>query len=216
MVKQINPDMTFDEMENECIFSRAAMRADRNASDMIPTTASWMDWIETVRDLERNARTEFQQATASRMIANARLDGTCRAFGRSLAAELQNDRTSARWRRFFRGTVDDFVTQPLDEQANACIAWLEIDDPALAPFREELTHWAHAAKAAITATGSSGQVRGTAIVAREALAENLTRARDGLHAALVVRAQERNLPRDFADGFFIVSSRKTGKGPKNG
>ena len=57
-------------------------------------------------------------------------------------------------------------------------------------------------------------MRGTAIVAREALAENLTRARDGLHAALVVRAQERNLPRDFADGFFIVSSRKREKGPK--
>jgi hypothetical protein len=203
-------------MENECIFTRAAKRADRNASDMLAMSSTWLGSIEAVRVLERDARTAFQEATAARMIANARLDDACRSFGRSLATDLKNDRTSARWKRFFRGTVDEFVTQPLVDQADACIAWLEIDDPALTPFREELTHWAHAAKAAITATGSSGQVRGTAIVAREALAENLTRARDGLHAALVVRAQERNLPRDFADGFFIVSSRKTGKGPKNG
>ena len=157
MAKQVNPEMTFDDMENECIFTRAAKRADRNASDMISTSDAWLGWIENVRVQERAARTAFQEATAARMIANARLDETCRSFGRALATDLKNDRTSARWKRFFRGTVDDFVTQPLVDQADACIAWLAIDDAALAPFRDELTHWAEAAKAAITATNSSGQ-----------------------------------------------------------
>ena len=124
MVKQINPDMTFDEMENECIFTRAAKRADRNASDMLAMSSTWLGSIEAVRVLERNARTAFQEATAARMIANARLDDTCRSFGRALATDLKNDRTSARWKRFFRGTVDEFVTQPLVDQADACIAWL--------------------------------------------------------------------------------------------
>ena len=214
MAKKIEPDMPFDEMENQCLFTRAALRADRIVVDLLPTTDLWLGWVAAVRAMELAARTAMQEATASRVIANLRLDDTCRSVGRALSAELKNDRSGARWNRFFHGTVNDFVSQPLIDQADACIGWLETDEPVLAPFREELTHWAHAAKAAITLTNASSQVRGNAMVARENLAENLTRARDGLHAALVVRAQERNLLRDYADGFFSISARKSEKGPK--
>ena len=212
MAKKIEPDMPFDEMENQCLFTRAALRADRIVVDLLPTTDLWLGWVAAVRAMELAARTAMQEATASRVIANLRLDDTCRSFGRSLSTELKNDRSSARWHRFFHGTVDDFVSQPLVDQAAACIGWLETPEPVLEAFRGEIGHWAHAAEDAIKATNASAQTRGAAMVAREELAEKLTRARDGLHAALVARAQERNLPRDFADGFFIVSSRK--KGPK--
>ena len=57
-------------------------------------------------------------------------------------------------------------------------------------------------------TRDSAQARGNAIVVRESTAENLTRARDALHATLVARAAERGLERDFADGFFIVETKR--------
>ena len=214
MARAITEDFTFDEMENETLFSRAALRADPNASDFVLTTNPWLGFVASARAQDLAARTALQESTASRVIANQRLDETCRNVGRALSAELKNDRSSARWARIFGGTVDEFIHKPLAVQATACKSWLETDEPVLAPFRADIALWANAAEAAIRATSDSGQVRGTALVGRESVAETLTRARDGLHAALVARANERNLPRDFADGFFILTPKKANKGPK--
>jgi hypothetical protein len=216
MVKKIDDAYSLEEMRSEVLFSRAALKADPNAADFLPSTGSWLGIVATASDQELAARTASVEATASRTIANQRLDETCRDVGRALATELKNDRSGARWGRLFRGTVDDFVHQPLADQAAACKGWLELDEPILAAFREPLAFWANAAEAALRDTTAAGQARGTAMVGRELAAESLTRARDGLHAQLVARANERNLPRDFADGFFMVTPRKSGKGPKNG
>ena len=212
MARKVTPDFTFDEMENEVRYSRAALLADPDASDLVPSSDSWLGMVSTAREKDSAARTAATEASAHRYVANTRLDGHCRSFGRDLAHGLSNDRSTARWHRFFTGTVDDFISQPLEDQANACIAWLPLEEPVLAPHLAPLERWARAAKAAVDMTQASAQVRGTAMVAREQAAENLTRARDGLAIALSARAAERGLPRDYADGFFIQERKK--KGPK--
>ena len=196
MAKKIEPDMPFDEMENQCLFTRTALRVDRIVVDLLPTTDLWLGWIAGVRAMELAARTAMQEATASRVIANLRLDDTCRSVGRALSAELKNDRSGARWNRFFHGTVNDFVSQPLIDQADACIGWLETDEPVLAPFREELSHWAHAAKAAMRPLlvsppltcrsvwkAASAAMRSPGRLSRRSWGENIRRNSAGLSSA---------------------------------
>ena len=213
MARMITKEFTFDDMENEVRFSRASLKADPDAAMLHPRADSLLGWISAARDKDALARTAVQEASAFRFVANTRLDAACRSFGRDLAHSLSNDRSGARWHRFFRGTVDDFVSQPLADQAAACLAWLTIDEPVLAPHRETIERWAEAAKSALEQTEASGQVRGTAMVAKEQLAEDLTRARDGLAVALATLADEHGFGRNYPDGFFI-REKKRAKTPK--
>lgn len=80
-------------------------------------------------------------------------------------------------------------------------------DPVLEQHRAELERWSKVAEAALEQTRGSSAVRGEAWVAREELAEGLTRERDGLRDALAARARERDLPRDWPDLFFRVERR---------
>jgi len=208
MVRKIMSDWTYDDWENEILFTIAALEADPNASDLVLRTVTWMPMVDTARAEDRAARVAAFSASAHRSVANARLDSSCRQFGRELAADLGNDRQSPRWKRFFGGPVGDFVGQPLADQAAACIAWLSVEDVVLARIRTRIETWARAAQSALVRAQNSAQARGNAIVVRESTAENLTRARDALHATLVARAAERSLERDFADGFFMVETKR--------
>ncbi len=211
MARKINSDFTYDEMENEILYTRAGLAADPDASDLVSITEDWVAIVERARAQDRAARTANHEAAALRSVANRRLDAQCRDFGRDLAAALKNDRKSPRWTRFFRTTVDAFIAQPLSAQAAAVIGWLSIEDEVLARHAEWLGRWAHAAQAALTTTNASAQVRGSASIARESAAEDLTKSRDGLEVILTQRALERNLGRDYAPGFFIQERRKTSK-----
>jgi hypothetical protein len=208
MARKINSDFTYDEMENEVLYTRAGLAADPDASDLVSMTDGWMAIVDQARAQDRAARAATHEAAAQRAIANRRLDDQCRNFGRELAMALKNDRKSPRWTRFFRATVDAFLAQPMGAQAASVIAWLSIEDDVLTRHSEWLGRWAHAAQAALTTTNASAQVRGSAIIARESAGEALTKGRDGLEAALMQRALERNLGRDYAAGFFIVQDRK--------
>lgn len=211
MARKITDDFTFDSMEDEILYTRGALLADPDASDLAPSTEGWLGLVDAARAKDRAARAASQEAAALRSVANRRLDDGCRSFGRELAADLKNDRSSARWTRFFRSTVDAFIAQPLAAQAAAVLAWAGAEDAVLARHSESLTRWARAAGDALTATSNTVQVRGTAIVGREQVAEDLTKSRDGLEATLTQRAIERNLGRDYAASFFIQERRKAKK-----
>jgi len=139
MARMITKEFTFDDMENEVRFSRASLKADPDAAMLHPRADSLLGWISAARDKDALARTAVQEASAFRFVANTRLDAACRSFGRDLAHSLSNDRSGARWHRFFRGTVDDFTSQPLADQAAACLAWLTIDEPVLARTARRLS-----------------------------------------------------------------------------
>lgn len=206
MPRKIDADWTFDAIEDEILFTRAALEADPDAADLAPQTDDWLGLVDDTRDRDRAARMAEANANALRIIANGRLDDACTHFGKRLAVETE--RTSARWKRFFTRPVSIWVSQRLASQISAVRAWLTItDDTVLEASREPLTRWSDAAHASLERTASSAQVRGAARVAREQLATDLTRERDGLEAALSARAAERGLSREWPSRFFRVASR---------
>lgn len=209
MVRKLPDDLGFDDHEDEILFTRAMLAADPNASGLLATTDSWLGRVDAARLLDRAGREATMGASALRLVANAYLDGECRAVGRDLAHDLNNDRSGVRWTRIFPTTVDAFISQPLGEQATACQAWITTDEPVIAARSEALTRWSTAAQTAIATTKASAQVRGTAMLARESLAEDLTRARDGLARALAERAEARALPRDYVERFFLKDRRRS-------
>ena len=213
MVKKLPQDFGFDDHEDEVLYTRATLAADPNAADLLFMTYLWLGSVDTARALGREGRKATLEASALRSIANVHLDGECRSVGRDLSHSVENDRSGVRWTRIFPTTVDAFLSQPLGEQAVACQAWLTTNEPVIAARREALSRWSTAAQTAIATTQASAQIRGTAMLARESLAEEMTRARDGLARALSVRAEERDLPRDYAERFFLKDRRRSK--PKN-
>lgn len=202
MVRKIDVEIPIDGILREVRFTRAALAADPIATRLLGTTDGWMGWVESLRVDEGRAEEAMLEAAARRVVTNTRLDLTCRAFGRDLVSAVGGDRSSARWKRFFPSTIEAFLRQPLGDQANAVFEWLTIDDSALTAHRGELERWARASNEALAFTRASATVRGTAHVTRERVTEDLTRARDGLHAALVELAHTEGLSRDWPDAFF--------------
>ena len=211
MAAKIYPDMSFDDIEGEIIYTRSAVEADPDAADLLPMTDPWMPWTDAARATERDARVAVVRAAALRRVSNARVDIACVKFGDELA--LVANEGSARFKRFFSGvgaaTARAFVRLPFGEQLGRIGAWLEGSaDEVLERHRPALTQWKGAGDDALNATLKTASARGDAAVARETLAEDLTRARDGLHARLVERANERGLPRSWPNTFFQPRTRR--------
>jgi hypothetical protein len=205
MPRKLTSTMTLDTIEDDILFSRATLRADPDTPDLLATTDGWLGLVAAVRDRERAVREQVASVDAERQVANARLDRVCERFGDALFLAVEKDRTSARFRSFFHVPVSRFVRLALSTQLERVKAWLGSADPALAPFKVDLETWSTRASDALVKTRALALVRGELATAREELAEDLTRERDGLHAALVLRAAERGLGRGWADGFFRVT-----------
>lgn len=212
MAAKIDEDMSLDDMEDEIIYTRSALEADPDARDLLPTTDAWMQWVETARARDRDARIAVARASARRQVSNVRLDAACDAFGDELKLAVKGDVKSARWQRFFSGagaSVSRFIRLGLGEQASRVVGWLTgTADEVLERHRAPLAEWSKSASDALDATRATAQVRGDAGIAREETAEALTRGRDGLEATLVARANERGLPRPWPSTFFKSRRRR--------
>jgi len=77
-----------------------------------------------------------------------------------------------------------------------------------ATHKDAILGWNDKASRALDDTAGVATVRGQFAMGEERLAEDMTRERDGLHARLMQRATEKKLPRDWADSFFKVDSRR--------
>jgi hypothetical protein len=209
MPKKLTSTMTLDAIEDEILFTRATLRADPDAPDLVVTTDGWLGRVGAVRERERIVREEVASVDAERMVANARLDAVCERFGDALFLAVDKDRQSTRWRTFFHLPVSRFVRLALSAQLERVKAWLGSSDAALTPFRADLETWSTRASDALAKTRALSLARGELTAAREELAEDLTRERDGLHAALVLRATERSLGRDWPEAFFRITTRSS-------
>ena len=209
--RKTTAEMPFDEMDDEIYFTRATLKADPDAVDLLPMTDDWLALVDAARAKERQARIADLDATAARVISNHHLDRACAAFGDDLYLAVGKERESPRWTRFFPVAVSRFIKMRFDKQVQQVKAWLQpgVNDATLEQHRPALTKWSNAADASIALTHGVAMVRGAARMAREQLAEDLTRERDGLHDALTTRARERGLGRDWANQFFRVGVRKT-------
>jgi hypothetical protein len=57
MPRQLDAVMTRDDFEGEILFTRAALQADPDASDLSATTDGWLGRVDAVRAKERKAVT---------------------------------------------------------------------------------------------------------------------------------------------------------------
>lgn len=207
MPRKLTAKMTFDTLEDETLFTRATIKADPDACDLLAMTDGWLGLIDAARVPDRAAREAVAETDALRAVANHRLDGACVEFGDELLLAVKKERTAPRWLSFFGGPVGKFVRQRLSTQAQKVRAWLEVSDDVLDKHKGPLGTWAKAADTAIVKTNGVALARGTAWTAREQLAEDLTRERDGLAEALAARAREKNLGREWPALFFRTVSR---------
>ncbi|MBK9266377.1 MAG: hypothetical protein IPM54_42150 [Polyangiaceae bacterium] len=213
-IRKITADMPLDDDEDEVFFTRATIKADPNAADLLPMTDDWLGLIDAARAKDRQARIAETDATAARVVSNFHFDRACTAFGDDLYLAVGKNRESPRWTQFFSVAVSRFIKIRFDKQVQKVKSWLgpDVNDATLDKHRTPLTTWSNAAAASIDQTTSAAMVRGAARIAREQLAEDLTRERDGLYDALSARAREKGLPRDWPKQFFRVTTRKTASG----
>jgi hypothetical protein len=211
IIREIQPDDPLDDVEDDVCITCATVKADPDAADLLPMTSDWMGLVDAARAKDREARFANADATASRVVSNFYFDRACTRFGDDLYLAVDKNRESARWLQFFTMPVSRFIKIRFDKQIQKVKAWLDpkINDDIVDKHRTPLTTWSNAAAAALEQTASTSMVRAAARIAREQLAEDLTRERDGLYDALSERARERGLPRDWPRQFFRVSTRKT-------
>jgi hypothetical protein len=209
MPRQFDVETTNEELVDEVLFTRAALRADPDAASLLPRTDAWLGWIDELRIKQRNTAEAVANTDAARAVANSRLDYVTSRFGDSLNLAVKKDRASARWKQFFGGYASfvEFCKQALGSQVLAVLAWEPIQDATFEPFRADAIKWARAAETALSHTAATATVRGEAALLEEKVVGDLTRERDGLHAALVNIANEKELPRGWPDTFFRVGAR---------
>jgi hypothetical protein len=211
MPRKLTKEMTLDTFEDEVLYTIASVKADPDAADLSPMTNDWLDSIAATRQADLKARSAVVQCDAVRMVANARLDAACIAFGDALGLEVGWDAASPRWKQFFPVAVSRFVRQALHKQVKTVLGWVgSAKDPVLDNHKAALENWAKKADSALNQTAALAIVRGEAATSRAQLAEDLTADRDGLRDALAARARDRGLPRTWPDVFFRTESRRTG------
>lgn len=203
MPRRIPANASIDTMEDEVMFTSAALSADPDAADVAPDFDAWLTELDAERARDRSDRQRDMYNTAQRVVANGRLDLACTRFGDDLLLAVGKDRKSPRWTTFFKAPVSAFVRQPLADQIKDVGGWFSSQDPALAPHRDTLTTWHAVAKQASDAEGAILTAHGERRQRREALGARLTDARDALHDQLSARARERGLDRSWADNFFL-------------
>ncbi len=202
MPRLITAEMSMADLKMEIIFTRASMGADPDAKDLVDPNDGLLEACEPLDAQMLANLIERTVRDAELSVANRRLDATCIAFGDQLLPAVGKDRQSARWTRYFGTAPNRFVKQDLRDQVKSVRGWLATQDPVLEPFRAELVKWADEAQKALDKHEVLKQATAELTLRREAFAKRLTQARDAIHRALAQRAEERDLGRDWADGFF--------------
>ncbi len=216
MPRQLTVQWNFDELEDEILFTRAAIKADEDAADLLPMTDKWLGKIVPIRAADLETREHIAEVDGGRVVANGRFDIACVAFADALFAAVGKDRGSLRWLAFFVRSVTRFIRMALVDQVARVRGWLSSSkDPVLELHRAELDKRVTAADLAVVSTRGLAVGRGENWQRRAELAEDLTRERDGLHDALSGVARDKKLPRHWADLFF-ARERRTRPEPAGG
>ena len=211
MPRQFNTDITLDDLLREIYFTRAALAADDDALELLSMTDHWEALFDVLQAKQRASMRAQLGADALRRVTNGRLDDACTSFGSELG--LRNKADTPEWRLYFRNTtLSRFVRQAFATQVGAVEAWLSTSaHPVFEAHRAVITRTVQAARRAIVATEASAVPLGEWQIARAMFAEDMTRERDGLWAALDEHRRAHNLPREWPDVFFRVETSDNAK-----
>lgn len=175
---------------------------------------SWERLFKTYR----GARHAIIHADAIVAVRDQELDEITTKFGRALLAEVNGDRKSPLFRRFFADAPSEFVRKPLRKQCEYTLTRIvpELNQlPDGSPLKAFAKPLAEAAQRAIDALDARAKVvaeRASVSIDVEEWKEGVNRLRMSTYAALLQIGNEKGNAKAFAKSFFRVGKTRRAKG----
>lgn len=211
--RELPADTPLDELEDEVIDTQAALRADPDAEDLAPGFEAQLTALDVVFDRERQTRREKVEAAAVCRVADGRLDPAIVLTGKQLEVVVKGDKSSPTWTRAFgSSTPSDIGRLPRAKEvtrvSELVAALTAVGSAALTDVIASLTLWSGRLGAGLERLRTANASRGQYVGDREEYVIALNRARRSLSGALIQRAAERGLPKDWPATFFRKSPRR--------
>jgi len=197
----------------EIEFTEAALSSREETKEIACSFRDELESWERVFKSYREARRAIVRADALIAVRNQELDEITMSFSRALLAEVNGDRKSTLFRRFFPNAPSELVRGPLRKQCehtrDRIVPELNQlpDDSPLKAFARPLDAAAQRALDALDARAKIGAERASVAYDVEEWKEGVNRVRISTYAALLQIGAEKGLGKTFAKSFFRVPRR---------
>lgn len=202
----------------EIEFTEAALVAHEDTKELASVFREELEsWDKTFKSY-REARRAIVRADAIVSVCNQSLDELTTRFSHVVLVEVNGDRKSTLFRRFFPIAPSELIRQSLRKQCehtrNVMVSELSKlpSEHPLKAFAAPLEERAVRALDALDARAKVGAERVTVAYDIEEWKEGINRLRFSTFAALLQIAAERNLGKSFADSFFRAAGTQAPEG----
>ncbi len=200
-------DLSADDVYDDLVTTEAALGADLNAAEFVPSIAELIDtWEAVTKTLRQSARKEAA-AKAISALRDAELDDVVIDFSDELIRVVGKDRSSPRFKRYFKQAPTRFIRIARMVEATTVQSWVPSvktePEKSLAEFAEPLQDASGESINAINAAAAAaGERASDRVRVWDSFVKRADSVRAGLYADLVKRGQEVKRPKDWADRFF--------------
>jgi hypothetical protein len=217
-LRELRAETPLETLEDEIVYTDAALKADPEAEDLAPGFAGQLESLDEVYDRERATRRAVTEATAYSRVADSRLDEEVLGSGRVMEVPLKGDRTHPSWTKVYgTATPSDVAKLARPKEVikvrGMIKAMTELGLAILATVIASLTFWAGRLDGGLTRLTDSKADRGRFRSERDEFIIGLNRARRALYGSLTTRAAERGLPKEWPDLFFRHETSRTRSKP---
>lgn len=210
-IRVIRGTESLDSVWEELVFTEARLLGDVNAQGFAPTVAALLTRLEQVRGGQLSAWREEVTAEAGVAAQDYRLDNWVRGFDLALLSAVENTQ-SPRYKRYFKAQPSRIIRLGLASELSRVRSWVEsLTTEPEAMLKEMGTQL----KSIVADSDEALERRRRAATTRAdhrvreitSLLEDVNGARASLYGALMQKATEVHLPRDWPNQFFRHTSR---------
>lgn len=206
-IRIIRDSESLDSAWEELVFTESRLVTDVNAEPFAVNISGLISRVEQVRSGQFGTWREEVAAQAAVAAIDDRLDDWVRLFDYTLRVVLSNDVESPRYRRYFSVAPQQFFRMGLERELGRSRSWIDSlatePEEGLRALGLQLKHLVADGDAALErrrrAAGTRADHRVREITS---LVDDINAARASLYGALIQRATELQLPRDWPDRFF--------------
>jgi hypothetical protein len=211
-MRQIPITASLDRYIEELEYTEAALSADSDTAELAPAFAEEIESWSAIFQKNRTVRRSVLRAEAAVSIRNQQLDEATTRFAGMALAQVNGDRKSVNFRRFFPVAPSEFIRLGLRKQ---CERTRDVILPELAkldaasPLRAFAQPLAATVDAALQALEARAKVKGAIAMHGheiEEWKEGANRLRTTTHAQLVKVGVEKGYSRAWAEAFFRAES----------
>ncbi|MBS2032993.1 MAG: hypothetical protein JST54_34290 [Deltaproteobacteria bacterium] len=204
---QIKLTDSLDVVWEELVYTEARLLADARASDLATAITQLIHRVQALKATQQTSWQAEIRAQAAVDAADDGLDDVVRGFADNLLFAVGNDRTQARFKRYFGDNPSAIIKLGLEAELGKVRGW-----PASIGGEPEAPVQAFGAQlqAAIAAGDAALSQRTTAAGARadertrgiNTFIDDVNAARQSLYGTLTTRVGPNKLPRDWPERFF--------------